>query len=157
IVWGGNDPLVHGYYDTGGRYTPGTDTWAPTLGGLSARSRHTAIWTGSEMIVWGGAVGGGAIDTNTGGRYDPATDTLRATSTTSAATARDSHVAVWTGSRMVVWGGTDVQTNSWPNTGGRYDPLNDSWQATSTNGAPFDGTGQTWFAAVWTGTRMIVW
>src|SRR5207245_6667592 len=29
----------------------------------SARGGHTAIWTGSEMIVWGGS------DLNTGGRY----------------------------------------------------------------------------------------
>ena len=31
---------------------------------------HTAVWTGSEMIVWGGRLIGIA-GLNTGGRYDP--------------------------------------------------------------------------------------
>src|SRR5439155_8720252 len=39
------------------------DTWTATstTNAPTARSGHTAVWTGSEMIVWGGA-------TNTGGR-----------------------------------------------------------------------------------------
>ena len=37
----------------------------------SARAYHTAVWTGSEMIVWGGWDGGYEAD---GGRYDPVTD-----------------------------------------------------------------------------------
>src|SRR6266481_7535256 len=36
-----------------------------------------------------------------------ADDTWTATSTTSAPAARDNHTAVWTGSEMIVWGGTD--------------------------------------------------
>ena len=49
------------------------------------------------------AEGGGV---NTGGRYDPSTDSWTATSTTDAPDARDRHTAVWTGSEMIVWGGT---------------------------------------------------
>src|SRR5215472_984277 len=47
------------------------DTWAATsaTNAPSARSVHTAVWTGSEMIVWGGF--DGSVDVNTGGRYDP--------------------------------------------------------------------------------------
>src|SRR5207302_8265920 len=31
------------------------DTWIPTAGSPpDARYNHTAVWTGSEMIVWGG-------------------------------------------------------------------------------------------------------
>ena len=43
---------------------------------------------------------------NTGGRYDPGTDSWTATSTTNAPTARYAPTAVWTGSEMIVWGGT---------------------------------------------------
>src|SRR5262249_49323509 len=54
------------------------DTWTPT--GLTdvpdAREFPTAVWTGSEMIVWGGYP-----QLNTGGRYDPTTDSWTATST----------------------------------------------------------------------------
>ena len=81
------------------------DTWTATstTNAPSARSVHTAVWTGSEMIVWGGAVTTTAF--NTGGRYNPSTDSWTATSTTNAPTARDCHTAVWTGSEMIVWGG----------------------------------------------------
>jgi hypothetical protein len=35
------------------------DTWVPTStdGAPSARGNHTAVWTGKEMIVWGGTNG----------------------------------------------------------------------------------------------------
>src|SRR5205807_5662931 len=108
------------------------DTWTPTsiTNAPSARIGHTAIWTGSEMIVWGGDLYGSA--TNTGGKYRPATDTWTATSTSNA-TARESHTAVWTGTQMIVWGGYN---GSDLNTGGRYDPGTDSWTATTTTNAP---------------------
>jgi hypothetical protein len=72
------------------------------------------VWTGSEMIVWGGEIGNSPF--NTGGRYNPAADSWTAnTTTTGAPAARYGHSAVWTGSEMIVWGGRDVG-----NTGGRY-------------------------------------
>jgi hypothetical protein len=73
------------------------DTWTATstINAPSARGGHTAVWTGSEMIVWGGNL------TNTGGRYNPSTDSWTATSTTNAPTARSEHTAVWTGSEMI--------------------------------------------------------
>ena len=55
---------------------------------------------------------------------------------------------------MIVWGGRDGGSNSYLNTGGRYNPGTDSWTATSTNGAP---AGRYWHTAVWTGSEMIVW
>jgi hypothetical protein len=59
------------------------DTWTATstTDAPSARAGHTAVWTGSEMIVWGGYIG---ISLNTGGRYNPSTDSWTATSTTNA-------------------------------------------------------------------------
>src|SRR5438876_5977934 len=81
------------------------DTWTATstTSAPAARELHTAVWTGSEMIVWGGLGSGGRL--NTGGRYNPGTDSWTATSTTSAPVARYFHTAVWTGSEMIVWGG----------------------------------------------------
>ena len=82
------------------------DTWIPTslTNAPAARRWHTAVWTGSEMIVWGG-IGSNGSDLNTGGRYNPSTDSWTATSTASAPAARNRHTAVWTGSEMIVWGG----------------------------------------------------
>ena len=39
---------------------------------LIGRMSHTAVWTGNEMIVWGGNGDSGVLDT--GGRYDPVTN-----------------------------------------------------------------------------------
>ena len=91
--------------NTGGRYNPSTDSWTATstTNAPTARVGHTAVWTGSEMIVWGGDGDIGCL--NTGGRYNPSTDSWTATSTTNAPAARDGHTAVWTGSEMIVWGG----------------------------------------------------
>src|SRR5258705_1435502 len=56
-------------------------------------------------------------------------DSWTATSTSSAPAARYYHTAVWTGSEMIVWGGTD--NSSFFNTGGRYNPGTDSWERNS--------------------------
>ena len=56
IVWGG---FCHGrYLNTGGRYNPSTDSWTATstTNAPHAETTHTAVWTGSEMIVWGGSI-----------------------------------------------------------------------------------------------------
>jgi N-acetylneuraminic acid mutarotase len=153
IVWGGQG--AGGFLDSGGRYDPVTDTWAPTssVNVPQARYFHTAVWTGTEMIVWGGdgTADGVTITLNSGGRYDPATDTWSPTSTTNAATARDRHTAVWTGTEMIVWGGFGA---GYLNSGGRYDPSTDTWAPTSSVNVPQARYSQT---AVWTGTEMIVW
>ena len=128
------------------------DTWTATsiTNAPAGRQYHTAVWTGSEMIVWGGF--NGSINVNTGGRYNPSTDSWTRTSTTNAPAARDAHTAVWTGSEMIVWGGEG--SGSYLNTGGRYNPGTDSWTATSTTNAP---AGRAVHTAVWTGSEMIVW
>ena len=60
---------IGNYLNTGGRYNPGTDSWTATstTNAPSGRYDHTAVWTGSEMIVWGGIDDSGIL--NTGGRY----------------------------------------------------------------------------------------
>jgi hypothetical protein len=156
IVWGGTfyDGTFH-YWNTGGRYNPGTDTWTATstTNAPIGRFIHTAVWTGSEMIVWGGAGCNGGCILNTGGRYNPSTNSWTATSTTNAPSERYLHTAVWTGSEMIVWGG-DAVDNGYSNTGGRYNPGTNSWTATSTTNAP---TGRYFHTAVWIGSEMILW
>ena len=127
------------------------DTWTPTtlINAPSARNDYAAVWTGTEMIVWGGF--NGITNLNTGGRYNPSTDSWTATSTTNAPSGRTSPSRVWTGTEMIVWGGN---ANPLPNTGGRYDPSTDSWTATSTTNAPSPRVGST---SAWTGSEMIVW
>ena len=105
IVWGGQG--FNGL-NTGGRYNPVTDTWTATTttNAPTARQWNTTVWTGSEMIVWGGADNFGH-NVNTGGRYNPDTDTWMPTSISTAPSPRSNHTAVWTGSEMIVWGGSN--------------------------------------------------
>ena len=128
------------------------NTWTATsiINAPMARWAHTAVWTGTEMIVWGGELN--HVKFNTGGRYNPSTDTWTATSTTNAPDVRALHTAVWTGTEMIVWGGETNDVGF--NTGGRYNPSTDSWTATSTTNAP---SGRFFHTAVWTGSEMIVW
>jgi hypothetical protein len=133
------------------------DNWGATstANAPSARSSHTAVWTGSEMIVWGGTDNHGYTHLNTGGRYNPTTDSWTATTRSNAPTGRGNHTAVWTGSEMIIWGGFSYDgTLHYLNTGGRYNPSTDSWTATSTTSAP---AGRDFHTAVWTGSEMIVW
>jgi N-acetylneuraminic acid mutarotase len=69
IVWGGSGATI---LNDGGRYNPTANSWTAvtTTAAPAARANHTAIWTGAEMIVWGG-------NSNTtyyadGGRFNPA-------------------------------------------------------------------------------------
>src|SRR5439155_443767 len=148
IVWGG---FNGNYLNTGGRYNPSTDSWTATstTNAPDARASHTAVWSGSEMIVWGGYTP--STYSNTGGRYNPSTDSWTATSTTNAPAGRSNHTAVWSDSEMIVWGGNNG--NSYLNTGGRYCAAaptppctDDTWTATSTTNAP---EGRYRHTAVW--------
>src|SRR5439155_15788 len=98
------------------------DTWAATTtaNAPSARFDHTAVWTGSEMIVWG------SYDyAITGGRYNPSTNSWVATSTVNAPSGQHFFTAVWTGSEMIIWGGSN-STTTFLNTGRKYNPNTDS-------------------------------
>jgi YVTN family beta-propeller protein len=137
--------------------TPGCiDAWVgtSTINAPTEREYHTAVWTGSEMIVWGGGNGSTSNDFDTGGRYSPGTDNWITTSTTNAPTSRSNHTAVWTGSEMIIWGGFAFST-SYVRTGGRYSPGTDTWTtATTTTNAP---AARAYHTAIWTGSEMIVW
>ena len=93
-----------------------------------ARTLHTAVWSGSEMIVWGGE-DGTQFALNTGGRYDPGSNTWTATGTINSPDGRYVHTAIWTGSEMIVWGGGGGGLPF--DTGGRYNPGTNSWTVTS--------------------------
>ncbi len=165
IVWGGSN--VAGVLGTGGRYEPASNTWKAsslTLGNAaftpSARKQHTAVWTGAEMIVWGGT--DGTVVFGNGGRYEPLTDTWKNCELTTGAggagqhvpAARARHTAVWTGTEMVVWGGW---AGGYLNYGGSYAPATDTWSGTWVDGGPGAPVGRADHTAVWSGTEMIVW
>ena len=140
---------------TGGVAGAGTGTgWLPisASGAPDARRLHSAVWTGSEMIIWGGG-DGNVTEPFPGGRYLPATDTWTAMTRNGAPPGRESAAAAWTGSEMLVWGGT-AQPTAYRGDGGRYNPATNSWLPVSNAGSP----GVRYLSsAIWTGTELIVW
>ena len=99
-------PVISGHSDNSiPSVAPAAESWTATgtINAPDGRAFHTAVWTGSEMIVWGGTFGPSI--SRSGGRYNPSTDSWTATSTTNAPDGRAFHTAVWTGSEMIVWGG----------------------------------------------------
>jgi hypothetical protein len=128
------------------------DAWEPTsqVEAPQARRRHMAVWTGSQMIIWGGEAADGT-PLRTGGIYDPASMVWKATSTANAPSGRQYTTAVWTGSKMIIWGGFDGSPLS---SGGVFDPATNTWAPTSKDNAPSPRFSHT---AVWTGKKMLVW
>jgi len=159
IVWGGLKPGEKDWESlgTGARYDPALDQWRllPTKGAPLARNRHTAVWTGTEMIIWGGDDYTTPEFFNDGARYDPQIDQWKPISSKSAPEKRAGHLAAWTGSDMVVWGGV-IKGNECLNTGGRYNATTDQWAALATESAPAPRFLMRPDAAIWTGAQLLV-
>lgn len=153
FVWGGfesgsqaSDPL-----DTGGRFDPGTGSWSiiPTEDAPVARYGHSAVWSGAEMIVWGG-INGGLLAT--GGRFDPSSGDWTEMISGGGPSSRIHHTATWTGAEMVVFGGEyEMQALD---DGGIYDPVLDVWDPTPTVNTPYP---RSYHNDVWTGSELIIW
>ncbi len=158
-IWTGSNMVVYGgygsscssiYCNDAASYNPTSDTWAPNSSpSIGGRYRHTAVWTGTEMIVWGGS--GSSSYLADGARFNPSTGvwtTLPAVP--SGIVGRYGHTAVWTGTEMIVWGG---YSPSYLNTGAAYNPSTNAWRTLSTTGAP---SARYYHAAAYAGGKMIV-
>lgn len=152
IAWGGTNALNPLGLNSGAIYDPVTNVWAGTslINAPTIRYDHSAVWTNSEMIIWGGS--GSLGVNNTGGKYSPLSDTWTTTSTVNAPSARTKQSAVWSGTEMIVWGGNDGASDV--NTGSRYNPVTNTWTTMSTVNAPSSREAH---SAVWSNSEMLVW
>jgi hypothetical protein len=157
IVWGGRNSVLSDaeIFGGGGTFNVASNAWTeiapPVATGASATYDHVAVWTGTEMIVWGGSA---PQPVNSGWRYDPSTGSATAFTGANAPAPRTAAHAVWTGTEMIVWGGVDG-TGSPLNDGARYNPVADTWTPLPPVAATFASGGTT--SVVWTGTEMILW
>lgn len=169
IVWGGKTSAS---LNKGGVYDPTLNEWRTgfQLDNLrngthantpSARSKHTAFWTGpgaeswrNKMIIWGGDGGG-----TTGAIYDIAFDIWTPMTTTNAPAQRWGFSAVWTGEgaetynkKIMVWGG---YSGTAPLADGAvYDPSANTWTTLAATNAP---SARMYHSGVWTGSKMFIW
>jgi len=84
--------------------------WTPTslTGAPVGRVGNAVVWTGTEMIVWGGI--GFGTNFADGGRYSPATDSWKLIPKTQNVYPRSAPTAVWAANKLIIWGGFSVDT-----------------------------------------------
>ena len=162
VVWGGQSMVGGSLLGDGGAYDPIMRTWqpVPSVGAPSARRYHSAIWTGREVLIWGGnADPARNLGLSDGAAYDPMTMVWRPMSAQGAPGTRWSHAALWTGKEMMIWGGVGCGAN--PSSasleqcgdGALYDPALDAWRPVSSVGAPTPRSGH---SLVWSGREALV-
>jgi hypothetical protein len=157
VAWGffGDGAGVHGGGSlAAATYNPAANSWTTAKAApAQAPLFGDAFWTGKEMIVWGSSAASGQSAGHLEGfGYQPATGrwtTLPASPLGRA--GRDSMLAVWTGSRLVVGGGastTGLQKNA-----AAYDPATNRWMRLPD--APVGFTGNEIAPDIWTGASVI--
>jgi len=139
----------------GAAYDPARDRWrrlAPAP--LRDRFAATAVWTGREMMVWGGTSARLHDDEEMGAAYDPARDRWRRLPP-APLQGRAGHTAVWTGEEMLVYGGNALErTPGVFADGAAFDPVADRWRMLPPTALLQPRTGT---SSVWTGEEMLVW
>ncbi|MHB8665884.1 MAG: Kelch repeat-containing protein [Acidimicrobiales bacterium] len=121
---------------------------------IGPRVEHTAIWTGAEMIVWGGTTEEGRPgELGDGASYDPVRRRWRLLSP-SPLRPRFGHMAVWDGKEMLVWGGSTQSLSEQDySDGAAYDPSTDRWRTIAPLPHPIIARG----TALWTGSTVMVY
>jgi hypothetical protein len=162
IIWGGEAPKTTSeqgaddYYADGAAWDPESDTWEPIADAPEGRlAGWWTVWTGAEMIVWGGTRFDDAADwpeaAGDGLAYDPAADSWRRIRAPSE--VRPSWT-VWTGESLVVLGGDPLASEEAAATGWSWDPATDVWTPLGVEGMPTTWAG---VYGAWTGSELMVW
>ena len=129
-VWDGKEVLFIGAYRPAGSgfalsarglaYSPATNRWRWLPAMPFARTGFAAVWTGRQLLVWGGLTAAGVAPPH-GEAYTPATNRWTALPA-SPLRGRPDPTAVWTGRRMIVWGGDNSADNKTYTDGAAYTP-----------------------------------
>ena len=142
---------------------PVAEPQAPPAGGgwgplpeapIAPRGENGSVWTGEELIVWGGlATDDEAIafqPAADGAAFDPVTTTWR-TLADGPLEGRVAPTMVWTGSEVVVLGGLDADLAPAREVAA-YDPAADRWRELPPMPDGLAGT----VSAAWTGDELLI-
>ncbi len=123
---------------------------------LPAGYGYRGVWTGNEMLVWGGAHistdGLRSIEHRDGAAYDPDADRWRMIPKAPIAGGMG-YSLTWTGEEMLVWGDPDSGRSARGNRAAAYDPETNRWRRVPAG--PLEG--RSGHLAVWTGDELVVW
>ncbi len=138
-------------------YNPMTDTWRRIATPPTPRFDANVVWDGHEVLVVGGVTaphgGRPGVLNGVGLAYMPTTNRWRRLR--SMGSGRTGATAVWTGKRLLVWGGRIALAGEdvIPPHGLAYDPGTNRWSPLPQ--APLLGRIDP--IAAWTGHSMFVW
>jgi len=137
---GGDEPAPEGWR----RGAPGP---------LRHRDFAAQVWTGTELVVWGGDPDG-----DSGAAYDPKADRWRVIAP-APIPARCEPAAAWSGREVLVWGracrptpGQSPGQSRYVTAGAAYDPAADRWRFLPES--PITASSTT--MSVWTGAEWVI-
>ena len=120
---------------------------------LTSRFGQSSVWTGSELLVWGGVQENRSqTNANDGAAYDPATRSWTAMPA-SPLSPRNTAFTFWFEGKAYFWGGGNLSPVPLMD-GASYDPAGGRWTTMPTSLLRADADGRQ--AVVWTGTQMVV-
>ncbi|MCA1846562.1 MAG: hypothetical protein LC792_25875, partial [Actinobacteria bacterium] len=162
VVWGGGAGGPENWHAAGdgAAYDPAADRWdvlppAP----LAARMGTTAVWTGREVLFWGGSSGQDTFFAD-GAAYDPAAHMWRVLPA-APIDARSEHQAAWTGREMIVWGGIKrccpIDSEMHDPAAAAYDPATNRWRTIAVVPPPWSGDDGTAVTMAAPGGRPAIW
>jgi N-acetylneuraminic acid mutarotase len=132
-------------------YNPSTNTWRHLpASGLTPRWNAVTVWTGKELVVWGGFNSDFTTAYGDGASLDPTTGTWRRLPQ-APVPARGEATAVWSGHEVLIWGGA-TGNGAEVGRGAAYNPVTNRWRALS----PSPLRAKTRPAGVWTGHYFLV-
>jgi N-acetylneuraminic acid mutarotase len=158
LLWGG-EKFDSKQEKSGALFDPVENAWEPISTNLAPdRNREQGwAWTGASLYTFGNRDDGGGQVTNVLHRYDPVTNTWEAITTTETPAGRSNAFMVWTGAKLLVWGGLNASRVG-INDGAAFDPATSTWIPLSTAQPP-SARGCVPFRSgwkAWTGDRMLV-
>jgi Galactose oxidase, central domain len=148
----------------GATYDPATGDWAriPDAPAAARRFEATPVWTGEELILWGGFSSDDPAGTNDGYAYNPSTRAWRRLPP-SPVSPRKGEAVSWTGHELILWSGALGEFS--PSSVGFEDPANEL----ASDGAAYNPATNTWrrlsrspitprqdAAAVWSGQEVLI-
>lgn len=168
VVWGGwtRDRLLHA---DGAAYDPRTGRWrpvppAPQAQAFTVTDDRAAVWTGRELLLWGGdtpaagARADGALRPGNALAYDPAAGSWRRLQPPPGLPPGRTRPAGWTGQELLVVdaAAAEQQATRGGLRGAAYDPLADRWRQLAPS-PRLSGGELLERTVLWAGTRLLVW